>query len=73
MYDVHVRVQVRVGMRDCGCMKKRGGGGGGERERERERERMTHPTREATRFCVLLTTSKILTVLSEEQVANLRP
>ena len=48
------------------CMKEKERG-------ERERDRETHPTRVATRFCVLFTTSKILTVLSEEQVANLRP
>lgn len=33
----------------------------------------TYPISVATRFCVLLTISKILTVRSEEQVASLFP
>jgi len=60
-----------------GCTK---GGGGREKKVSYLKEQRadfildnTYPISVATRFCVLLTISKILTVRSEEQVASLFP
>lgn len=65
-----------------GCTKGGGKMGGGGREKKgsyMQELRVdfildnTYPISVATRFCVLLTISNILTVRSEEQVASLFP